>query len=166
MRILTRGGSARSADPVHQELYLTEEHFSTKGDNRVREIDTQANQIAILYERRSTHSRSRRWNPVSRASPCWAGSPGACCSVPLTSVGGAPLARPEGGRVGSLGREVSSVAARLPPHRAGGTSQPRALLLQYLAFLAGIVLVYSLLFHLMMLYEGQYHTWFTGFYWT
>ena len=40
-----------------------------------------------------------------------------------------------------------------------------ASLLQYLAFLTGVVLVYSVLFHVMMLYEGQDHSWFTGFYW-
>ncbi|MDH3214334.1 MAG: potassium channel family protein, partial [Myxococcales bacterium] len=39
-------------------------------------------------------------------------------------------------------------------------------LLKYLAFLAGTVLVYSVLFHVMMLHEGQHHTWFTGLYWT
>jgi voltage-gated potassium channel len=41
-----------------------------------------------------------------------------------------------------------------------------AALLKYLAFLAGIVLLYSVLFHLMMLHEGQQHSWLTGFYWT
>ena len=39
-------------------------------------------------------------------------------------------------------------------------------LLKYLAFLAGTVLLYSVLFHLMMLHEGQQHSWFTGLYWT
>ena len=39
-------------------------------------------------------------------------------------------------------------------------------LLKYLAFLAGVVLLYSVLFHLMMLHEGQQHSWFTGLYWT
>jgi Trk K+ transport system NAD-binding subunit len=39
-------------------------------------------------------------------------------------------------------------------------------LFKYLAFLAGIVLVYSVLFHVMMLSEGQQHTWLTGLYWT
>ena len=39
-------------------------------------------------------------------------------------------------------------------------------LLKYLAFLAGIVLLYSVLFHLMMLQEGQQHSWLTGLYWT
>jgi Trk K+ transport system NAD-binding subunit len=38
--------------------------------------------------------------------------------------------------------------------------------LKYLAFLAGVVCLNSVLFHLMMLYEGQYHSWLTGLYWT
>ena len=38
--------------------------------------------------------------------------------------------------------------------------------LKYLAFLAGTVAVYSLLFHAMMFREGQEHTWLTGLYWT
>ena len=37
---------------------------------------------------------------------------------------------------------------------------------KYLAFLAGVVFVYSGLFHVMMLHEGQEHTWLTGLYWT
>ncbi len=39
-------------------------------------------------------------------------------------------------------------------------------LLKYLAFLAGIILLYSVLFHWMMLQEGQQHSWVTGLYWT
>ena len=39
-------------------------------------------------------------------------------------------------------------------------------LLKYLSFLGGTVLLYSVLFHAMMFYEGQHHTWFTGLYWT
>jgi hypothetical protein len=39
-------------------------------------------------------------------------------------------------------------------------------LLKYIAFLAATILVFSVLFHAMMLYEGQYHSWLTGFYWT
>jgi Trk K+ transport system NAD-binding subunit len=46
------------------------------------------------------------------------------------------------------------------------TRRNLAALLKYLAFLAGTVLLYSVLFHLMMLHEGQQHSWFTGFYWT
>ena len=32
-------------------------------------------------------------------------------------------------------------------------------LLKYLAFLGGTVAVYSVIFQLLMLYEGQYHSW-------
>jgi Trk K+ transport system NAD-binding subunit len=39
-------------------------------------------------------------------------------------------------------------------------------LLQYLGFLSGTVVVYSVLFHVLMLHEGQEHSWLTGFYWT
>ena len=39
-------------------------------------------------------------------------------------------------------------------------------LVQYLAFLTATVVVYSVLFHLLMLQEGQEHSWITGFYWT
>jgi Trk K+ transport system NAD-binding subunit len=38
-------------------------------------------------------------------------------------------------------------------------------LLKYLSFLAGTVSVYAVLFRVLMLYEGQQHSWFTGFYW-
>jgi len=36
----------------------------------------------------------------------------------------------------------------------------------YLLFLVGIIVLYSVLFHLVMVYEGQEHSWMTGFYWT
>ncbi len=36
----------------------------------------------------------------------------------------------------------------------------------YLLFLAAIVLLYSILFHVLMEAEGQRHSWVTGFYWT
>ena len=39
-------------------------------------------------------------------------------------------------------------------------------LLRYLAFLTGTVVVYSVIFHGLMLHEGQQHSWLTGFYWT
>ena len=39
-------------------------------------------------------------------------------------------------------------------------------LLQYLGFLGGTVVVYSVIFHVLMLHEGQQHSWLTGFYWT
>ncbi|MDO8835920.1 MAG: NAD-binding protein [Vicinamibacterales bacterium] len=40
-------------------------------------------------------------------------------------------------------------------------------LLQYVAFLAALVVVYAVLFHVIMISaEGQQHSWVTGFYWT
>ena len=40
-------------------------------------------------------------------------------------------------------------------------------LLKLLAFLFGTIAVFSVLFHLIMVYhEGQDHSWLTGFYWT
>jgi Trk K+ transport system NAD-binding subunit len=39
-------------------------------------------------------------------------------------------------------------------------------LLRLVALLAGIIGVYSVLFHLVMVREGQTHSWLTGFYWT
>ncbi|MBC2600369.1 potassium channel family protein [Puniceicoccus vermicola] len=36
----------------------------------------------------------------------------------------------------------------------------------YLIFLVGIIILYSFLFHLVMVYEGQDHSWMTGLYWT
>ena len=48
------------------------------------------------------------------------------------------------------------------------TSTPRRnirLLLRFLLALFMLVAVYSILFHVLMLYEGQQHSWVTGFYW-
>jgi voltage-gated potassium channel len=39
-------------------------------------------------------------------------------------------------------------------------------LLRYLLFLLGVIVVYSVLFHVLMEHEGQHHSWLTGFYWT
>ena len=39
-------------------------------------------------------------------------------------------------------------------------------LLRYLLFLLAVVVTYSVLFHVLMLREGQEHSWLTGFYWT
>ncbi|HSN57124.1 MAG TPA: NAD-binding protein, partial [Candidatus Sulfomarinibacteraceae bacterium] len=39
-------------------------------------------------------------------------------------------------------------------------------LVRYLAFLAVLITVYSVVFHLLMAAEGQQHSWLTGFYWT
>jgi Trk K+ transport system NAD-binding subunit len=40
------------------------------------------------------------------------------------------------------------------------------LLGKFFGFLIGIVVLYSILFHVIMLYEGRNFTWVTGFYWT
>ena len=39
-------------------------------------------------------------------------------------------------------------------------------LVRFLAFLAVLIAVYSVVFHLLMAAEGQQHSWLTGFYWT
>lgn len=39
-------------------------------------------------------------------------------------------------------------------------------LLRYIGLLAGLIVVYSVLFHVLMQAEGQEHSWLTGFYWT
>lgn len=41
-----------------------------------------------------------------------------------------------------------------------------ALLLRFLFFLGFIVSLYSIIFHLLMVYEGRNFSWITGFYWT
>ena len=40
------------------------------------------------------------------------------------------------------------------------------LLLRFLFVLTALVVIYSVLFHVLMIYEGQEHSWMTGFYWT
>jgi len=40
------------------------------------------------------------------------------------------------------------------------------LLLRFLLLLVGLVTLFSVAFHFLMAYEGRYHTWITGFYWT
>jgi Trk K+ transport system NAD-binding subunit len=37
---------------------------------------------------------------------------------------------------------------------------------KFLAFLAAIIILYSVLFHVLMVYEGRYYSWITGLYWT
>ena len=39
-------------------------------------------------------------------------------------------------------------------------------LASYLLLLTATIAAYSILFHAIMLYEGQEHSWLTGFYWT
>ena len=40
------------------------------------------------------------------------------------------------------------------------------ILFKYLALLGIVIIVYSILFHFIMGFEGQHHSWVTGFYWT
>ena len=40
------------------------------------------------------------------------------------------------------------------------------MLWKFFAFLAVIICLYSVLFHLLMMYEGRYYSWITGIYWT
>ncbi len=40
------------------------------------------------------------------------------------------------------------------------------LLVRFLLFLTAIITLYSVLFHLIMVYEGRYFSWITGLYWT
>jgi Trk K+ transport system NAD-binding subunit len=47
----------------------------------------------------------------------------------------------------------------------GGQRNPRVLV-RYFVVLAAMITVYSVAFHLLMLREGQEHTWITGIYWT
>ncbi len=39
-------------------------------------------------------------------------------------------------------------------------------LLKFLAFLFGIITAYSVIFHIIMVYENRDYSWITGFYWT
>ena len=39
-------------------------------------------------------------------------------------------------------------------------------LVQLLIVLVALISVYSVLFHVIMMWEGQDHSWLTGFYWT
>ena len=39
-------------------------------------------------------------------------------------------------------------------------------LMKYVAFVGAVVVVFAVAFHFVMLYEGQRHSWVTGFYWT
>ncbi len=48
-----------------------------------------------------------------------------------------------------------------------GTRQNIWALLKYVLFLIGVIAVFSVIFHLIMVHvEGQVHSWVTGFYWT
>ena len=40
------------------------------------------------------------------------------------------------------------------------------LLIKFILLLVSFFVVYTIFFHLLMLYEGRQHSWLTGFYWT
>jgi hypothetical protein len=48
----------------------------------------------------------------------------------------------------------------------GATRQNIRALIKYLIFLLLVIAIYSVIFHWIMLYEGRYHSWITGIYWT
>ena len=54
------------------------------------------------------------------------------------------------------------------PHfvREGSGKRNLSLLFRFLLLLAVMVIMYTVVFHILMLREGQEHTWLTGFYWT
>ena len=59
---------------------------------------------------------------------------------------------------------VSQLSVLFPE---GETRTNLAALLKYLFFLVGLVTAYAVLFHVIMVrFEGQQHSWITGFYWT
>jgi Trk K+ transport system NAD-binding subunit len=51
-------------------------------------------------------------------------------------------------------------------HGRGSGRQNVRMLGTYLAFLLALITAYSVLFHVLMAYEGREHSWITGFYWT
>ncbi len=57
----------------------------------------------------------------------------------------------------------SQVAAFL---KKGQSRRNFKLLIRFMAILVGMIFAYSIIFHIIMLWEGRNHTWFTGFYWT
>jgi len=46
------------------------------------------------------------------------------------------------------------------------TRRNSVVLLKFFAFLFLIICIYSVLFHVLMMFEGRYYSWVTGFYWT
>ncbi len=63
---------------------------------------------------------------------------------------------------------MKTVAAHLASLLTGQTPLQREIrpFLRYLVLLLGTVLLYGWLFHVVMAYEQQSHSWFTGIYWT
>lgn len=62
---------------------------------------------------------------------------------------------------------MKSFAAQLAPFIPDLPNRRNVrLLLRFLAVLGGLVILYSIIFHILMVVEGQNHSWITGFYWT
>jgi Trk K+ transport system NAD-binding subunit len=63
---------------------------------------------------------------------------------------------------------VKTVGSHLASLLAGEPALRREVVpfLKYLGLLVGIILLYAWLFHVVMLYEGHEHSWYTGVYWT
>ncbi|MGE0384922.1 MAG: TrkA family potassium uptake protein [Gammaproteobacteria bacterium] len=59
---------------------------------------------------------------------------------------------------------LSSVLTTL--RRRGSAHHNVRMLGTYVGFLAAMITAYSILFHVLMAYEGRDHSWLTGFYWT
>ncbi|MBC8207904.1 MAG: NAD-binding protein [Desulfobulbaceae bacterium] len=61
---------------------------------------------------------------------------------------------------------ITSVIATLDRVRAKTVSRNVIVLFKFIAFLAGLIVLYSFIFHLIMAQEGRDFSWLTGFYWT
>lgn len=63
---------------------------------------------------------------------------------------------------------MKTIGSQLAALAAGGANVRRQLapFFRYIVFLLAVVLVYGWLFHVIMAWEGQEHSWFTGVYWT
>ena len=71
-----------------------------------------------------------------------------------------PSSKVEDGPSSNFVEDVSDRLKALATHR---NTPP---LLRFLGILAGLVTAYSLIFQVLMAYEGQQHSLVTGFYWT
>jgi voltage-gated potassium channel len=60
----------------------------------------------------------------------------------------------------------SQLAYILNELNEGETKRNLAALGRFAALLAASVVIFSVVFHMIMVYEGQQHSWLTGFYWT
>jgi len=61
---------------------------------------------------------------------------------------------------------MKTFTTQLLARRAGPQRRNTRLVIRFLLMLTVIIGAYSAMFHILMLHEGQDHTWFTGVYWT